>query len=67
MYGRYRTASDDLYKGFFSDQDNADTWTFFKNSGTEPGNTVDTTDGTYTLAGIKCASLDGATIDGGTF
>tara|TARA_R100000278_G_C5469400_1_gene163912 strand:- start:595 stop:1578 length:984 start_codon:yes stop_codon:yes gene_type:complete len=67
MYGRYRTASTDLYKGFFFDQDNTDTMTVFKGTQTEPGNTVDTTATGYALAGIKCASIDGATIDGGTF
>lgn len=67
MYGVYRTASTDLYKGFFFDQDNSDVFTVFKGSQTEPGNTVDVSATGYTLAGIKCASIDGATIDGGTF
>ena len=66
FFGKY-VASGTKYKGIFSDQDNSDTWTFFKGSGTEPANTVDITDGTYALAGIKCASVDGATLDGGTF
>jgi len=67
LYGRYRTASTDLYKGLFFDQDNSDTLTVFKGTQTEPGSTVDTTATGYELAGIKCASIDGATIDGGTF
>ena len=66
FFGKY-VASGTKYKGIFSDQDNSDTWTFFKGSGTEPTGTVDTSDGTYALAGIKCASVDGATIDGGTY
>ena len=66
FFGKY-VASGTKYKGIFSDQDNSDTWTFFKGSGTEPTSTVDTTDGTYALAGIKCASVDGATVDGGTY
>ena len=66
FFGKY-VASGTKYKGIFSDQDNSDTWTFFKGSGTEPANTVDITDGTYALAGIKCASVAGATLDGGTF
>jgi hypothetical protein len=66
FFGKY-VASGTKYKGIFSDQDNSDTWTFFKGSGTEPTGTVDTSDGTYALAGIKCASVDGATVDGGTY
>ena len=66
FFGKY-VASGTKYKGIFSDQDNSDTWTFFKGSGTEPASTVDTSDGTYALAGIKCASVDGATVDGGTY
>ena len=66
FFGKY-VSSGTKYKGIFSDQDNSDIWTFFKGSGTEPANTVDTTDGTYALAGIKCASVTGATLDGGTF
>ena len=66
FFGKY-VASGTKYKGIFSDQDNSDTWTFFKGSGTEPTNTVDTTASGYALAGIKCASVDGATLDGGTF
>ena len=67
IYGRYRTASTDLYKGVFSDQDNADVFTFFKGSQTEPTTTVNTGATGYALAGIKCASVDGATLDGGSF
>jgi hypothetical protein len=66
FFGKY-VASGTKYKGIFSDQDNSDTWTFFKGTGTEPTSTVDTTASGYALAGIKCASVDGATIDGGTY
>ena len=66
FFGKY-VSSGTKYKGIFSDQDNSDTWTFFKGTGTEPANTVDTTASGYALAGIKCASVDGATLDGGTF
>ena len=66
FFGKY-VASGTKYKGIFSDQDNSDTWTFFKGTGTEPTSTVDTSASGYTLAGIKCASVDGATIDGGTY
>ena len=66
FFGKY-VDSGTKYKGIFSDQDNSDTWTFFKGTGTEPGNTVDTSASGYGLAGIKCASVDGATIDGGTY
>jgi hypothetical protein len=40
---------------------------FFKNNATAPTTTVDVSDSSYALAGIKCASVDGATIDGGTY
>ena len=63
FYGKY-VASGTKYKGIYSDQDNADTWTFFKTAGTAPGNTVATDNG-YALAGISCASVDNATLDGG--
>ena len=66
FFGKY-VASGTKYKGIFSDQDNSDTWTFFKGTGTEPTSTVDTSASGYSLAGIKCASVDGATIDGGTY
>ena len=66
FFGKY-VSSGTKYKGIFSDQDNSDTWTFFKGTGTEPGNTVDTTASGYALAGIKCASVDGATLDGGSY
>ena len=66
FFGKY-VASGTKYKGIFSDQDNSDTWTFFKGTGTEPASTVDTSASGYALAGIKCASVDGATIDGGTY
>jgi len=66
FFGKY-VASGTKYKGIFSDQDNSDTWTFFKGTGTEPTSTVDTSASGYALAGIKCASVDGATIDGGTY
>ena len=66
FFGKY-VASGTKYKGIFSDQDNSDTWTFFKGTGTEPTSTVDTSALGYALAGIKCASVDGATIDGGTY
>jgi len=66
VYGKY-VSSGTKYKGWFSDQDNSDTFTFFKGTGTEPTTVVDTTASGYALAGIKCASVDGATLDGGTF
>ena len=66
MYGKY-VSSGTKYKGFFSDVDNSDTFTFFKGTGTEPTTTVDITASGYALAGIKCASVDGATLDGGSF
>jgi hypothetical protein len=66
IYGKYVSGST-KYKGIFNDADNSDTWTFFKDTGTEPGNTVNTSASGYALAGIKCASVDGATIDGGTY
>ena len=67
VYGRYRTNGTDLYQGIFSDQDNSNTWTFFKGNQAEPSTTVNTSGTGYALAGIKCASVDGATIDGGAF
>ena len=66
IYGKYVSGST-KYKGIFNDADNSDTWTFFKDTGTEPGTTVNTSASGYALAGIKCASVDGATIDGGTY
>lgn len=66
IYGKY-VDSGTKYKGFFSDQDNSDTFTFFKGTGTEPSTTVDISASGYALAGIKCASVDGATLDGGSF
>jgi len=66
IYGKYVDGST-KYKGFFNDADNSDTWTFFKGTGTEPVATVNTSATGYALAGIKCASIDGATIDGGTY
>ena len=66
FFGKY-VASGTKYKGIFSDQDNSDVWTFFKGTATEPANTVNTGASGYALAGIKCASVDGATVDGGTF
>lgn len=66
IYGKYVSGST-KYKGIFNDADNSDTWTFFKDTGTEPGNTVNVSASGYALAGIKCASVDGATIDGGTY
>jgi hypothetical protein len=69
FYGRY---SDDAgttikYKGIFSDVDNTDTWTFFRQTETEPSTTVNTSGTNYALAGIKCYSVDAAIIDGGAF
>jgi hypothetical protein len=66
FFGKY-VSSGTKYKGIFSDQDNSDTWTFFKGTATEPASTVDTTASGYALAGIKCASVDGATLDGGSY
>ncbi len=66
IYGKYVSGST-KYKGIFNDADNSDTWTFFKGTGTEPGTTVNVSASGYALAGIKCASVDGATIDGGTY
>jgi hypothetical protein len=66
LYGKYVDGTT-KYKGFFNDASNSDTWTFFKGTGTEPGTTVNTAASGYGLAGIKCASIDGATIDGGTY
>jgi hypothetical protein len=69
FYGRY---SDDAgttikYKGIFSDVDNTDTWTFFRQTEAEPTTTVNTGGTNYALAGIKCYSVDAAIIDGGAF
>lgn len=66
LYGKYVDGST-KYKGFFNDASNSDTWTFFKGSATEPAATVNVSASGYALAGIKCASVDGATIDGGTY
>jgi len=66
LFGKY-VSSGTKYKGMFSDQDNSDVWTFFKGTGTEPANTVNTGASGYVLAGISCASVDNATLDGGTF
>jgi len=66
LFGKY-VSSGTKYKGMFSDQDNSDVWTFFKGTGTEPANTVNTGASGYVLAGISCASVNDATLDGGTF
>ena len=66
IYGKYVDGST-KYKGIFNDASNSDTWTFFKDTGTEPTTTVNTSASGYALAGISCASVDGATIDGGTY
>ena len=66
FFGKY-VDSGTKYKGIFSDQDNSDTWTFFKGTGTEPTTTVNVSASGYALAGIKCASVDAATIDGGSY
>ncbi len=66
IYGTY-ASSGTKYKGMFSDASNSDVFTFFKNNATAPTTTVDVSDSSYALAGIKCASVDGATIDGGTY
>ena len=69
FYGRYSDDSGTTikYKGIFSDVDNSDTWTFFRQTETEPTTTVNTSGTNYALAGIKCNSVDAATIDGGSF
>jgi len=69
FYGRY---SDDAgstikYKGIFSDVDNSDTFTFFRQTETEPTTTVNTSGTNYALAGIKCSTIEGAVLDGGSF
>ena len=66
MYGTY-ASSGTKYLGMFSDQDNSHVFTFFKNNSAAPTTTVNTSNGDYVLAGIKCASVDGATIDGGAY
>lgn len=66
FYGAY-SSSGTKYTGMFSDADNSHVFTFFKNNATAPTATVDTSDSSYALAGIKCASVDAATIDGGSY
>mgnify|MGYP003628092773 CR=1 FL=1 len=66
MYGTY-ASSGTKYLGMFSDQDNSHVFTFFKNNSAAPTTTVNTSNGDHVLAGIKCASVDGATIDGGAY
>jgi hypothetical protein len=66
FYGAY-SSSGTKYTGMFSDADNSHVFTFFKNNSTAPTATVDTSDTNYALAGIKCDSVDGATIDGGSY
>jgi hypothetical protein len=69
FYGRYSDDSGTTikYKGIFSDVDNADTFTFFRQTEVEPTTTVNTGGTNYALAGIKCYSVDAAIIDGGSF
>ena len=64
IYAKY-VASGTKYKGIYNEQSN-NVWTFFKEAGTEPTSTVATDNG-YALAGISCASVDNAVVDGGTY
>ena len=64
IYAKY-VDSGTKYKGIYNEQSN-NVWTFFKEAGTEPTATVATDNG-YALAGISCASVDNATIDGGSY
>ena len=64
IYAKY-VDSGTKYKGIYNEQSN-NVWTFFKEAGTEPTATVATDNG-YALAGISCASVDNATIDGGAY
>jgi hypothetical protein len=64
IYAKY-VATGTKYKGIYNEQSN-DVWTFFKGAGTEPTATVATDNG-YALAGISCASVDNATLDGGAY
>ena len=64
IYAKY-VASGTKYKGIYNEQSN-NVWTFFKEAGTEPTATVATDNG-YALAGISCASVDNATLDGGAY
>jgi len=64
IYAKY-VATGTKYKGIYNEQSN-DVWTFFKGAGTEPTSTVATDNG-YALAGISCASVDNATLDGGAY
>ena len=64
IYAKY-VDSGTKYKGIYNEQSN-NVWTFFKEAGTEPTSTVATDNG-YALAGISCASVDNATIDGGAY
>jgi hypothetical protein len=64
IYAKY-VASGTKYKGIYNEQSN-NVWTFFKEAGTEPTATVATDNG-YALAGISCASVDNATLDGGSY
>jgi len=66
IYGTY-ASSGTKYLGMFSDQDNSHVFTFFKNNSAAPTTTVNTSNADHVLAGIKCASVDGATIDGGAY
>ena len=66
VYGKY-VASGTKYKGIFSDQDNSDVFTFFKGTSVEPSTTVNKSGSGFVLAGIECASVDQAVLDGGTF
>jgi hypothetical protein len=72
LYGRYRTASTDLYMGMYADASNSNTWTFFKGLQAEPSTTVNEGGTGWALAPIRvstvtASTVDGATIDGGTF
>lgn len=72
LYGRYRTASTDLYMGMYADASNSNTWTFFKGLQAEPTTTVNESGTGWALAPIRvstvtASTVDGATIDGGTF
>ena len=64
IYAKY-VATGTKYKGIYNEQSN-NVWTFFKEAGTEPTATVATDNG-YALAGISCASVDNATLDGGAY
>jgi len=69
FYGRYSDDSGSTikYKGIFADVDNSDTFTFFKGLQAEPTTTVNVSGTGYALADIKCGTIDGASISGGSF